>query len=91
MDVVLAWPAAFVAVTRTSSRWPLSAFTSLYETPVALAMPLHDVPADQQRSHRYVNFGTRDQLPCEAVSFFPTFAVPEIVGGLMFAGAAGTQ
>ena len=86
-----AWPAMFVAVTRTSMRCPASNGLSTYEEAVAFLIPLHDVPADEQRSHRYANFGEFDHVPWMALSFFPTLTVPAIVGSVLLAGASGTQ
>jgi hypothetical protein len=52
-------------------------------------MSPHERPSDAQRCHWYVyEVGLFAHVPSFAVSVEPTFGVPVIVGGAVFAGAA---
>ena len=84
-------PAALLAVTRTRRRCFASFFVSLYFGFVAWLIALHDAPPPLQRSHwkRYV-FGGPVHVPLLAVRLLPTFAFPEMVGGLVATGEATT-
>jgi hypothetical protein len=71
--------------------WPASAVLTTYVFCVAPAMFTQDAPLVLQRRHWYWNaVGLPVHVPFSAVSVSPTFAVPLIVGGAVFAGNAAT-
>src|SRR5207248_6548239 len=82
-------PSAFTAVTSTRTVRPTSAAVSLYvfaTAPVMLAQPL---PLLLQRCHWYVNaVGLLAQPPLVAVSVWPIWNTPSIVGGEVVCGGA---
>src|SRR5215210_1427339 len=88
-DAAVARPSALMAVTSTLSACPTSPWTGLYVRSVAPAMSPHALPSIAHRCHWYVNdVGLLLHVPFEAVSVDPSPAVPLIVGGAVFAGAA---
>jgi hypothetical protein len=89
MDLAVADPSAFEAVTLTRIVWPASAPTSVYVFCVPLAAFLQPFPPPLQRSHWYAyDVGELVQTPFSAVSVWPTVGAPTIVGGVVFVGAA---
>lgn len=81
-------PAAFCAVTSTRMRWPASASTRTWETPVAPATGTHPDPSASQRSHcRAKPLGEPSQPPDVAASCAPTRASPDSDGTLVPIGA----
>ena len=89
-DSAVLEPAPFVAITSTTSVDPTSAETSVYADAVAPAMFEQLVPPLVQRRHwkAYEIGAVPVQAPVDAVSVCPSVAVPEIVGGAVFAGGA---
>ncbi|MGH2973185.1 MAG: hypothetical protein ACRDLE_13820 [Gaiellaceae bacterium] len=84
-------PPALLAVTTTRMLWPTSAFDRVYCLLLAPEIAPHPPPELSQRSQLYAyDVGDPVHLPFEAVSSEPSRAVPEIVGRLVFVGAATT-
>src|SRR5262245_2413682 len=85
-------PESFRAVTRTRSARPVSRSTTWYWLSAAPSISLQLVPSLAQRNHLklYVIGCSPTHEPRFAVSWLPVLAVPEIVGGLVFAGRAET-
>src|SRR3954453_6215339 len=91
LDSAAVDPSAFVAVTRTLIVCFSSAAASTYVFAVAEGIAAHFFPSFWQRSHTYENdVGALIQVPSLAVSVWPTFGVPEILGRSVFAGATAT-
>jgi hypothetical protein len=88
LDVAVAEPAEFVAVTATRSVAPRSSAVSVYVEPDALGTAVHAAPLELQRCHwyAYVIGCTPVQTPVEACSSEPGAVPPEIVGGSVFVG-----
>jgi hypothetical protein len=88
-DGAVALPSALIAVTSTLSACPTSPGTVLYVRSSAPAMSPHALPSIAHRCHWYANdVGLLLHVPFEAVSVDPSRAVPLIVGGAVFVGAA---
>jgi hypothetical protein len=87
-DVRVAWPSAFFAVTATRSVLSLSTPFSTYVFCVAPEIAEQLPPSLSHRCHWYVNVGEPVHVPSFAVSVWPSLAVPLIVGGALFVGAA---
>ena len=80
-------PPGLVAVTRTRSVDPISAAVTTYVDAVAPVMSPQVPPRSSQRRHRYAKLaGFPDHEPLPAVRVWPTWAAPETVGGVVFAG-----
>jgi hypothetical protein len=81
-------PDGFVAVTTTRIVFPTSAETSAYVLDVAPAISPQPLPLVSHRRHWYPYESGRvpDQVPTAALSVWPSWTVPEIVGGDVFAG-----
>jgi hypothetical protein len=90
-DVAVADPAEFDAVTATRIVEPTSAETSVYAAAVAPEILTQFAPEESQRCHWYAyEIGAvPDHVPGAAVNVCPACEVPEIVGALVLAGAAG--
>src|ERR687884_2385544 len=91
-ELELAEPAAFVAVTATRNVEPTSPDTSWYVAPVAPATSEQFAPAESHRRHwkAYVMVGVPVHVPVEAVSVWPSWTVPVMVGGRAAEGGAGS-
>src|SRR5581483_4428721 len=82
-------PSAFTAVTTTRSACPTSVDAGVYVFDDAPVMSPHERPSEAQRCHWYVkDVGLFVQVPSFAVSVEPSFGVPLMVGGDVFAGTA---
>jgi hypothetical protein len=91
LDSAAVDPSAFVAVTRTLIACFSSAAASTYVFAVADGIVEHFFPSFWQRSQMYENdVGALAHVPSLAVSVWPTFGVPEIVGSSVLAGATAT-
>src|SRR5215471_7600916 len=73
-------PAAFVAETRASSVWPLSAAVKAYVDAVAPGMAAQPLPSAAHRSHWSAIITGEFQVPLVVDSFLPTAATPESTG-----------
>ena len=88
-DVDWVEPSAFRAVTRERIVLSMSSFFSTYVLSVAPPMFEQLPPLASQRRHWYTNeVGEPLHVPLLVVSVLPSWAVPEIVGGDWFPGAA---
>jgi hypothetical protein len=84
-------PPALVAVTTVRSVLPTSADVSANEPVVAPAIGVQALPLLSQRCHWCAyEVGAFVQMPGEVESVWPSFAVPEISGGVRLAGGGGT-
>jgi hypothetical protein len=87
-DVASVEPSVFFAVTTTRSDLPMSAAVETGVVPTAPATVEQLFPLGLQRRHWYVNVigPVPVHAPGSAVRVWPSWAVPEIVGGLAFCG-----
>jgi hypothetical protein len=85
-------PSALVAVTRTRMVFPTSLEVSCRDLPVAPVMSTHAPPPASQRCHWYAYVGVvaLDHVPGRALMIWPSWNVPEIVGGAVLTGAVAT-
>jgi hypothetical protein len=84
-------PAAFDAVTVTSSSLPRSAPTTVYDLEVAPAIALHLSPCPLQRRHWYLKrVGDPVHDPLAAVSLWCTRILPKIPGRPVMRGVVGS-
>ena len=80
------------AVTRTRSRMPTSAATTLYDDAVAPEMSAQTFPSGSQRSHWYAKLVAEPpNVPVDENSVPPWAALPVITGRAVFVGAVGCQ
>src|SRR5262249_42944540 len=85
-------PLAFFAVTTTRSVLATSMERTPYVRAVALTTALHEAPLPSHRCHWYVYESTPPvQVPFEAVSSSPTFAVPVIAGSAVLTGGLADE
>src|SRR5690348_11649118 len=86
VDAAAVDPAEFLAVTVTTSVWPTSLSVGTYDFLIAAAI-VRQAPSASHRLHPYENVvGDPVQVPRVATSFWPTSAVPVMVGGVTFLG-----
>jgi hypothetical protein len=85
-ESALAWPTAFVAVTRARKREPTSLLGTVYVELVAPPIDAQFAPWESQRRHWYekVIGVSPAHEPDVAESVFPVAAVPETVGSAVF-------
>jgi len=88
-EVAAREPATFLAVTDTRSVRPTSAIVSANVCAVAPITAAQPDPFGSQRSHWYANVNgcVPLQVPAPAISVWPSWGAPPIVGSAEFAGA----